>query len=148
MKKISKIWALILLFGLLASSAFAQPQTNVATLPVNYGGALVYRNIDIDEADVAVSATPGTLYGWHLFNSAVATRFFKFYNATTANTTVGTTTPFLTIPLPAGAAANVYFPQGVRFTTAITVACVTGVADNSTGASGANECVGNIFYKN
>jgi hypothetical protein len=147
-KKMAKIWSLILLFGLFASSAVAQPQTNVATLPVNYGGAQVYRNIDIDEADVGISATPATLYGWHIFNSASSTRFFKFFNAGTANVTVGATAPFLTIPLPAGAAANVYFPQGIRFSSAITIACVTGVADNSTGAPAANECVGNIFFKN
>lgn len=147
MKTINK--AIVLLVGcFLSLSAFAQPQTNVATLPVNYGGASVYRNIDIDESDVAVSATPGTLYGWHLFNAAASTRYFKFYNATVANTSVGTTTPFLTIPIPQGAAANVYFPQGVRFSAAITIACVTGLADNSTGAPAANECVGNIYYKN
>jgi hypothetical protein len=144
----AKIWSIILLFGLFASSAVAQPQTNVATLPVNYGGSLVYRNLDLDEADAAVSSTSATLYGWHLFNSAGSTRFFKFYNSTVANTNVGTSTPVLTIPIPAGAAANVYFPQGIRFSTAITVACVTGVADSSTGAPAANECVANIFYKN
>ena len=131
-----------------ASTVAAQPQTNVATLPVNYGGALVFRNVSILASDLDISTTPATLYGWHLFNGASATRFFKFYNSTAANTTVGTTTPFLTIPIPAGAAANVYFPQGIRFSTAISAVCVTGVADNSTGAPGANECVANVFYKN
>lgn len=147
MKTINK--AIALFVGCLFSlSAFAQQQTNVTVLPVSYGGASTYRNIDIDEADVAVSATPATLYGWHLYNAAGTVRYFKFYNATAANTIVGTTTPALTIPIPAGAAANVSFLPGLRFTTAITVACVTGVADNSTGAPAANECIGNIFYKN
>jgi hypothetical protein len=114
---------------------------------VNYGGASVYRNIDLDEADVTISATPATLYGWHLFNAAASTRYFKFYNATVANTTVGTTVPVLTIPIPQGAAANVYFPQGIRFSVAMSAACVTGLVDSSTGAPGANECIANFFYK-
>ena len=35
---------------------------------------------------------------------------------------------------------------GIAFGTAICVAATTGVADNDTGAPGANEVVGTIFY--
>lgn len=146
MKKLSLaiFWFIIPFF------AHAQYQTPVTILPVAQGGASIYRNIDLDEAKVAISATPAQIYGWYLFNAAASpnVRYFKFYNATSANTTVGTTAPFMTVPVPSGAGANVSFAEGIQFTNAITAACVTGVADNSTGAPGTNDCIVDILYKN
>jgi hypothetical protein len=110
-------------------------------------GATTFRSIDIDETEEEVKATPGLLYGYMLSNLSSGTRFFKFYNLTAANTTVGSSTPVMTIPLKADQAANVWFASGVTFDTAITVAATTGIADADTGAPGANECVCNIFYK-
>jgi len=98
------------------------------------------------EAD-AVKATAGKLYGWYMFNAASSTRYVKFYNDTVANVIVGTTVPTLTIPLPAGAAANVEFSMGIPFSSAITIAATTGVGTADTGAPGANEVIVNIFYK-
>ena len=65
--------------------------------------------------------------------------FVKFYNGAAAAVTVGTTAPVLTLLVPAGnsAGAGLFFqevgeqPQE-RFADGITVACVTGIADNST----------------
>lgn len=110
------------------------------------GGLTVYRNVDLDEADVAVKASAGQIYGWFMTNRAASAIYVKFYNASTGSTTVGSTTPFMTIPLLTGQASNVWFGQGIPFSTAITAACVTGVADSSTGAPAANDCVVNIFY--
>jgi len=125
---------------LFASQAYAQPSPSDTSLNI-------FRTVDLDEADVAVKATRGQVYGWFLQNTSAGVRYFKLYNATAASVTVGTTTPVITIGLPAGASANVMSPMGILFSTAITAACVTGVADNSAGAPGANECVANIFYK-
>lgn len=131
---------LSLLVFFLTFNAVAQPSPSDTSLSI-------FKNVDLDEADVAVKAGRGQVYGWFLQNTSAGVRYFKLYNATAANVTVGTTTPVITIGLPAGASANVMSPMGILFSTAITAACVTGVADNSTGAPGANECVANIFYK-
>lgn len=114
--------------------------------PDTTGGYTIARFIDLDEADQQIKGTAGQLYGYYLYNNAASTRFFKFYNATAASVSVGTTTPVLTIPVPAGSAANVEFSVGIAFATAITAACTTGIADADTGAPSANDCVANIFY--
>lgn len=110
-------------------------------------GLDIFRSIDVDETEEEIKATAGKLYGWFLYNAASAVRFIKFYNATAASVVVGTTTPILTIPLAAGAAANVEFTNGIPFSTALCIAATTGVADSDTGAPGANEIIANIFYK-
>ena len=115
--------------------------------PATSGGLTIYRSIDLDETEEEVKGTAGQLFGWYLYNAAASVRYLKFYNATAANVTVGTTTPVLTIPVAAGAAANVEFSNGIAFGTAITAAATTGLADNDTGAPGANEFIINILYK-
>jgi hypothetical protein len=114
--------------------------------PATSGGLTIFRSIDLDETEEEVKATAGQVFGWYIFNAAATTHYVKFYNATTANVTVGTTTPVLTIPVPAGSAANVFTDTGIAFGTAITAAATTGVADNDTGAPAANAVVINVFY--
>ena len=111
------------------------------------GGALPFRSLDVDETEEEIKATAGQIYGYYYFNAANAILYLKFYNATAANVTVGTTTPQYTFPLPVGAAAHISFPVPLQFTTAICVAATTGLADNDTGAPGTNEVILNVFYK-
>jgi len=120
---------------------------NVKSEPLASGGLDTFRSVDVDESEEEIKSTAGQVFGWFLFNGASSTLYVKFYNATAASVTVGTTTPFLTIPIPAGAGANVEFMHGIEFDTAITIAATTGVADSDTGAPGANELVANVFYK-
>jgi len=116
--------------------------------PTTSGGLSIFRSIDLDETEEEVKATAGQLYGAYLYNAAsTGKRYVKLYNDTAANVTVGTTTPVLTLPLDAGQGAVLSFEHGIAFSTAITVAATTGVADNDTGAPGANEVIANIFYK-
>jgi hypothetical protein len=120
---------------------------SIALTTATTGGVTPSKQIDIDETEDEVKGSAGTVYGWVLTNLATGTRYVKFYNATATNVTVGTTTPTITIAIPAG--AGVVMPQGgpgIAFGTAICVAATTGVADNDTGAPGANEVVGTIFY--
>jgi hypothetical protein len=111
------------------------------------GGLTIAKFLDLDEADQQIKATAGQLYGWYLFNSAASTHYVKLWNATTANVTVGSTATALTIPVPAGAAANVEFTNGIEFATAITAACTTGKADNNSGAPAADAVTAMFFYK-
>ena len=122
-----------------------QPQPHTA------GGLSIFRSLDLDETEEEIKATAGQVYGFLLTNRATSARYLKFYNATAANVTVGTTTPVITWPIPANStdfiAAAALGAMGIAFDTAITVAATTGLADNDTGAPGANDVVINVFYK-
>ena len=115
--------------------------------PTTTGGLDIFRSIDLDESEEEVKATAGQVFGWYIYNKAAAVTYVKFYNATAANTTVGTTTPVMTVPIPATSGANVEFTNGIAFDTAITVAATTGVADADTGAPAANDLIINLLYK-
>jgi hypothetical protein len=104
-------------------------------------GLSIFRTLDADETEEAVKASAGKLYGWYLYNDGANEVYVKFYNDTVANVVVGTTAPVLTIPVPAGAAANVEFTNGIAFSAAITIAATTAVADNDTTAPAANQVI-------
>lgn len=115
------------------------------------GGTTPYKNLDVDESEDDVKTSAGQVYWIHAMNLANAKRYLKFYNATAANVTVGTTTPVLTFSLPTqgdtnGAGFTLSIPNGIAFSTAICIAATTGVADNDTGAPGANEVVVCLGY--
>ena len=119
---------------------------DVGVKPRTSGGLSIFRSLDIDETEEDVKTSAGQVFGWYIFNAAASTRYVKFYNATAANVTVGSTTPVLTLPVPAGGAANVFSEIGIAFGTAISVAATTGVADADTGAPAANDVVINVLY--
>jgi hypothetical protein len=93
----------------------------------------------------SVKGSAGQVYGWYLANAAGYTVFFKLYNKASAPT-VGTDTPFMTIPVPAGAAANVEFMRGVAMGTGVAFAITKLVADSDTTVVVANDLVVNLFY--
>lgn len=115
------------------------------------GGLNTFRSLDLDETEEEIKATSGQVYGMWFTNTATTTRFLKFYNATAANVTVGTTVPIITLGLPGNTSDDISgvfsSAYGVKFDTAITVAATTGIADNDTGAPAANDVLVNIFYK-
>jgi hypothetical protein len=116
------------------------------------GGATPHQNLDVDETEDDIKTSPGKLFWVHVVNLSNAKRYIKFYNATAANTTVGSTTPVLTFPIPTmgdtnGAGFTINFGDvGVQFDTAICVAATTGFAVADTGAPGANEIILNCGY--
>jgi hypothetical protein len=122
----------------------------VTLQPHTQGGLTIFRSLDIDETEEDVKTSAGQLYFIHAMNMVATARYLKFYNATAANVTVGTTTPLLTFPVPAnsttGAGFTVSIPQGIPFSTAISVACTTGLADNDTGAPGTSDVIINLGY--
>lgn len=123
----------------------------VTPQPHTAGGLAIFRSLDLDETEEDVKTSAGQLYGWWITNLATSVRYVKIYNATAANVTVGSTTPVITIPVPAassgGVAANALGAMGIAFDTAISAAATTGLADADTGAPGAGEVVINLFYK-
>lgn len=113
-------------------------------------GLSSYRSIDLDETEEEAKAGAGQLYGWHITNTATSTRYVKFYDGLASSVVVGTTTPKLTIPIAGSAddvSANLLGAAGIHFDTGITVAATTGLADNDTGAPGANEVIVNLFFR-
>jgi hypothetical protein len=123
----------------------------VVPQPHTAGGLSIFRSIDLDETEEEVKATAGCVYAMWVTNTATSTRFIKFYNATAANVSVGTTTPVITIGIPGNSSDDIagnFGPggMGITFDTAICVAATTGVADNDTGAPSANDVICNIFY--
>jgi hypothetical protein len=119
--------------------------------PHTAGGLSIFRSIDLDESEEEVKGTAGQVYSMWVTNTATSTRFVKFYNLTAANTTVGSSTPVITIGIPGNSSDAVTGlfggAYGLAFDTAISVAATTAVADADTGAPGANEVIINIFYK-
>lgn len=115
------------------------------------GGTTPYKNIDVDESEDQVKGAAGQIYWIHAINLSAAVLYLKFYNATAASVTVGTTVPDHTFPVPSnggtdGAGFVLAIPNGIEFDTAITIAATTGVADADTGAPGANEVIVNLGY--
>lgn len=124
---------------------------NVGLIGRTSGGMTIFRSIDLDESEEEVKATAGQVFSITAFNTTAAPLYLKFYNLTAANTSVGTSTPVLTFVVPANAdsdgAGFVWNNAiGFAFSTAISVAVTTGVADNDTGAPGANACIVNIGF--
>jgi len=109
-------------------------------------GLSVFTSIDLDETEEDIKTSPGLLYGYYFHNAAAAVRYLRFYNATAANTTVGTTAALMVMPIPASTAGHIAFPDGINFDTAICAAVTTGLAANDTGAPAASDFQLNAFY--
>lgn len=116
-------------------------------LPVTPGissadpGFTNYRNTALSATKQAVVAAACALWGVNLINVNTSPVYLKCYDALAADVTVGTTTPVLTLVVPAGdgttPGALLITPDVLpvrAFATGLTIACVTGLADNSTAA--------------
>lgn len=115
------------------------------------GGTSIFRSLDLDETEEEVKGTAGQVYWIHAMNLSTGKRYLKFYNDTAANVIVGTTVPVLTFVIPTQGDTNgtgfvLTVPMGIPFSSAITVAATTGLADNDTGAPGANDVIINLGY--
>ncbi len=110
--------------------------TGGTTLPVT--PTTTFTNSAASTNGTVIKGSAGTLWSVCVSNINAAIRYLKLYNSATV--TVGTTTPILTIAIPAG--GTVQFDggsNGIRFATGICLGITTGAADNDTGAVAANE---------
>lgn len=114
--------------------------------PTTSGGYSVSRLLSAATTNAtSVKASAGQVYGFYLFNSAAYTVFLKLYNKASAPT-VGTDTPFMTIPVPAGGGAVADWDSGIALGTGIAFAITKLVADADTTAVAANDLVVNLLY--
>lgn len=113
-------------------------------------GLSLYQNLDLDNTKVAMKASAGTIYGWHITNDTTAPIYVKFWNVASGSVTVGTTAATMVLEVPGSSTEHrgvtVSIPAGIKFDTAITIACTTGVATASNSDPGANGCVITIWY--
>lgn len=108
------------------------------------GGLSVYRSIAIVNTGLVAKDSPGQIYAIQACNLNATVRYLKIYDKATAATEADT--PVLTIALPAGTLPQFAIPQGIKFTTGISVRVTTGLADNDNGAPTAGETILNIAY--
>lgn len=98
-------------------------------------GGTRYSNLALAETKAVVVAGPVLLFNITVYNSGGAVSYLQFFDAFTADVTVGVTTPTFVIPLPTsgGYDAQYVLPEG--FTIGMVIAC-TATATGS-GAPGA-----------
>lgn len=92
-----------------------------------------------------VKAAPGTLGGYYFCNAAAYPVFWKFYDSKIIPT-AGAGTPVLTFEIPAGAAGNVGFGNGIQFLQGIGFTMTKLIADADTTALAAADLVANLLY--
>lgn len=92
----------------------------------------------------AVKASAGQLYSYHCYNPAAAATYIQIFNTASGSVVLGTTTPVLSLGIPAGGAGNLEWPNGLAFSTAISAAATT-TATGLTAPATAADC--NFTYK-
>jgi hypothetical protein len=113
-----------------------------------YAGTSVVKNIDVDESEDNIKTSAGVIYEILVQNlHATTDRFYKLYNNVAASITVGTDAPLLTVRVKAGESERISTPHGIYSANGFCQAATTGVADNDTGAPGANEVISTVIYK-
>lgn len=84
-----------------------------------------------------IKSSQASLYGFNIINTNASVVYVKFYDVAAASVTVGTTAVKHTIKLESNESKFILLDTPIRyFTTAISCACVTGVADSDTTAPG------------
>lgn len=95
-----------------------------------------------------IKGTPGRLFGYAIFNSNAAARYFKFFN-TSSEPTLGTATPVMTLLIPgstAGAGAVQDITRGIDFSAGLSIGITDAVGTTSTGSITAGDIAGNVYY--
>lgn len=92
-----------------------------------------------------VKSTAGRVYGYHLTNTTAATKYVRLHNLTVAPT-VGTSVPFLVIPIAPNSTAVVDHTIPISFGTGISYSITGAFADLDATAVAAGDVVGHILY--
>lgn len=122
----------------MGTSAIPIPVSAVSSADPGFAS---YRNTALSATKQTVVAAATTLWGVNLINPNTVPVYLKLYNALVGDVTVGTTAPAMTIAVPAGdgVTPGIFFARpgsvAIRaFSTGLTAAVVTGLADSSTAA--------------
>jgi len=99
---------------------------------LNQDARAVYGTADDTLLDVKTST--GYFFSLYATNGDAAVRYLQIFNDQASGVTLGSTAPYLVIPMAASASVNVNFLGGVFMGDGISVACTT-TADGSTAAT-------------
>lgn len=119
-----------------------------APLPVEVraAGLSVFQAIGLGTTGQVARDGPGRLFGWHFANSGASGVFVKLYDAAEAPQ-VGTDAPLMTLFVPAAGVLASRYPNGITFTSGISVAATAGAEDGDTQAPAAGAVVVNLFHE-
>ncbi|SRR6266702_437785 len=94
----------------------------------------------------SIKGTPGTVYGYEIFNASAAIRYVKLYNKATAPAPA-TDNALLrrVIGIPAGGRVNATL-SGLAFSAGIGIAAVTGISDTDNTSVAASDLSIDIEY--
>lgn len=130
-------------------SALGTYTDGLESVPINTGATATPHRLPSCAATTnatLVKNSAGRVFHVFGYNASASVRYLKLYNKASAAPTVGTDTPFLTLPLPSGGFAF-DIPSSLSLGTGIGYALTTGAADADTGALTAADIVGlNILY--
>lgn len=121
--------------GVLASYGVAVSQQSspwISSLqPATSGGWLISSQTALTNTVIAAKASAGQVGGHMFYNPNSSVSYIQAFNVASGSVTLGTTAPTLVIPIPAAAAANVEWANGIAFGTAISFAATTTATGNT-----------------
>lgn len=119
------------------------PEYAVGTA-VHVDGYDTVRDADVDNTAQACKTSKGRLYGYHIQNPNASDAWLQLYDVAAGSVTVGTTTPKLSLIVPANGAIEHIGVIPIAFDTAITYSATTTAAGGTDPTTG---LVGNLFYR-
>lgn len=109
-------------------------------------GADTYEVVSAASTNAAlIKSGAGVVTGWMCGNTAAAIRYVKLYDKG-SSPSPGSDTPFWVIFLPALSGSNAFPIHPLHFTNGLGIAIVTGIANNDSSATAANDVVASISY--
>ena len=118
------------------------PQPSIHAKPLQ-----LYFNAALTSTKVEVATGKRHIHGWYIENTNDVTVYAHFYDAASADVTVGTTAPTFSVPIPAGGYAD-------KFTDFVLKRLGTGfvmaITTDKTGVAGVNTpttaCLTGVHY--
>lgn len=133
----------------IVTASTASPLFNADVTSPSGSGALTYQVVSVNSNNAAaIKASAGQVYGWYINNVSLGWRYVKIYNkASSPAPATDTGLLELSLGVPGGGAANIWLSAGIKFSTGIAIAIVSGSANADNTSVGASELVVNIFYQ-
>ena len=103
-------------------------------------GLEVSHNAALDDSPgIAVKASQGLLYGWHIKNTTPAALYVQFFDAAAVgDVNLGTTTPKLSVGIEPNGKAEASFDRPFTFGTGICIFSTTTVGGSTAAVSDAD----------
>jgi hypothetical protein len=121
--------------------------TGATVIPTGLSAGTIYATASSMNV-TAIKSGPGRVLGWYVFNNGTSANRLVFYNIAAASVNTGSSAQHFSVVIPASSGANVSFPSGINFDTAITIAMSSNTTSSTmSNISGAGDLVVTIFYK-